>query len=65
MGPAEVTVVSVYERDRTLLETLHKLHVKPGVKLRLGRRAGKDVEFRVNGATVKLPLETARRIWVN
>jgi DtxR family Mn-dependent transcriptional regulator len=65
VGPAEVSVVSVYERDRSLLETLHKMHVKPGAKLRLDRRVGKSVEFQVAGAQAKLTPETARRIWVN
>ena len=64
-GPAEVSVVSVYERDRDLLERLHQLNVKPGAKLKLARRGGKGVEFRVGGTAGQIALDAARRIWVN
>jgi DtxR family Mn-dependent transcriptional regulator len=63
-APAEVTVVSVYERDRDLLEKLNRMHVKPGAKVHVAR-GGDRFELRINAASTHLAKDLARRIWVS
>jgi DtxR family Mn-dependent transcriptional regulator len=65
-APAEVSVVSVYERDRELLEKLDRMHVRPGAKLKVTPRgSGGRFEFRVSGAATQIAADVARKIWVN
>ena len=63
-GPLSVTVVSVYERDRGLLEYLDGLSVQPGASLEVSAPLGDSIGLKVAGRSVKLPTETARKVWV-
>jgi DtxR family transcriptional regulator, Mn-dependent transcriptional regulator len=61
----KVTVRSVYERDRQLLEFLDGLSVKPGKRIEvLGLNYDDTVSLRVNGSPVQLGRAVARRVWV-
>ena len=58
-------VVSVFERDRKLLEYLEGLGVRPGVILDvLARNYDETLTLRVNGRSVQLGRPAASRIWV-
>lgn len=58
-------VVSVYERDRKLLEYLEGLGVRPGVTLRVeARNYDETVSLRVDGRTVQMGRPAASKIWV-
>ena len=56
----QVTVVSVFERDRKLLEYLDNLGVRPGARMEV-LKAG---EIRTAGRVVKLTPTAAARVWV-
>jgi DtxR family Mn-dependent transcriptional regulator len=59
------SVVSVYERDRKLLEYLEGLGVRPGITLRVeARNYDETVSLRVNGRTVQIGRPAARNVWV-
>jgi DtxR family Mn-dependent transcriptional regulator len=63
--PSTVTVVSVYERDRQLLEYLDGLSVRPGARLELlGRNYDETFSLKVDGHAVQLGGPVAGRIWV-
>ena len=63
--PALARVMSVYERDRELLEYLDRLNVRPGAELALAERNYDDtITFDVAGRREQLGLTVARRIWV-
>lgn len=64
-APSEVSVVSVYERDRALLERLDRMHVKPGAKLKVTAKSNAQREFRVGSAVAPIAADVARKIWVN
>jgi DtxR family Mn-dependent transcriptional regulator len=58
-----VAVVSVFERDRKLLEYLDGLGIRPGVELEVvGTEA--DLELRAAGRTVVLERAAASKVWV-
>jgi len=58
-------VVSVFERDRKLLEYLEGLGVRPGVILDvLARNYDETLTLRVNGRSVQLGRPAASKIWV-
>jgi DtxR family Mn-dependent transcriptional regulator len=62
--PADrVIVSSVFERDRSLLEYLDALGVRPGVPLEVLQSSG-ELEVRTGGCTVKLAQAAASRVWV-
>ena len=65
-GPSsQVTVVSVYERDRNLLEDLDRLDVRPGSRLEvIGPKDDDVISLRVAGKPVRLERAVARRVWV-
>ncbi len=63
-GPLSATVVSVYERDRGLLEYLDGLSVQPGASIEVSAPHDDSVALRVAGRNVKLPPDTARKVWV-
>jgi len=63
-SPGEVSVVSVYERDRELLETLDRMHVRPGAHLRISRKTNTGIELQIEGTQARLGVEIARRVWV-
>jgi DtxR family Mn-dependent transcriptional regulator len=58
-----VAVVSVFERDRSLLEYLDRLGIRPGVHLDVLASDG-DVELRTDGQVVKLESSAAGKVWV-
>ncbi len=64
VGPVQAIVVSVYERDRGLLEYLDGLAVQPGARLEVTGQRGDAVDLKVSGRHVKLPPDTARKVWV-
>ena len=58
-------VVSVYERDRQLLEYLNGLGIRPGVVVEsVSRNYDDTCTLNVEGRAVQLGLAAARRIWV-
>lgn len=59
----QVTVASVYERDRQLLEHLDSLGVRPGVRVHI-TAAGASVEVTAAGRPARLDRAAAARIWV-
>lgn len=63
-GPVAATVVSVYERDRGLLEYLDGLSVQPGASIEVSAPHDDSVALKVGGRSVKLPPDTARKVWV-
>jgi DtxR family Mn-dependent transcriptional regulator len=60
-----VAVVSVFERDRGLLEYLDGIGVRPGVELHIAER-GTDgtLVLRVSGKRVQVPPAIASKVWV-
>ncbi len=64
-GPTRVKVVSVYERDRRLLEFLDGLDVQPGAELDVaGRNYDDTISFSVGGRPVQIGGAVARKVWV-
>ncbi|HVT92172.1 MAG TPA: metal-dependent transcriptional regulator [Bryobacteraceae bacterium] len=58
-------VASVFERDRRLLEYLHELDIRPGVKLILVARNYDDtLTLRAGSRTVQIGRPAAEKIWV-
>lgn len=58
-------VISVFERDRKLLEYLEGLGVRPGVTLDvLARNYDETLTLRVNGKPLQLGRPAASRVWV-
>ena len=58
-------VVSVFERDRKLLEYLEGLGVRPGITLDvLARNYDETLTLRVNGKPLQLGRPAASKIWV-
>lgn len=58
-----VTVISVFERDRKLLEYLDDAGIRPGVRLEV-LASGDRLEVRSDGRPVRLDRPAASRIWV-
>jgi DtxR family Mn-dependent transcriptional regulator len=58
-----LAVVSVFERDRALLEYLDSLGIRPGVHLDVLRNEG-DLEIKAAGRPVRLERPAAARVWV-
>jgi DtxR family Mn-dependent transcriptional regulator len=64
-APQRLTFVSVYERDRKLMEFLDSRGLRPGLSLDwVGRNYDETVTLRVNGRTVQVGAPAARRVWV-
>ena len=59
----DLTVVSVFERDRGLLEYLDGQGIRPGCRCRIVRAEG-QIESKVDGHTVHLERAVAAKIWV-
>jgi len=59
-----LAVVSVFERDRRLLERLDKLHVRPGAALRIMAANHGALTVDVDGQTVQIERPVAERVWV-
>jgi DtxR family Mn-dependent transcriptional regulator len=56
-------IVSVFERDRKLLEYLDRAGIRPGVKLEV-RVAGADFELVAAGRPTRVSRSAAARVWV-
>ena len=66
-APAESdsVVVSVFERDRRLLEYLHGLGIHPGARLRLlAANYDETLSLRIAGRPVQLGKSAAAKIWI-
>ncbi len=60
------TVVSVFERDRKLLEYLHGLGIRPGAKLHLLARNYDDtITLGIEGRSIPLGRSAAGKIWAS
>ena len=60
-----VAVVSVYERDRLLMEYLEGLGVRPGATVRVeSRNYDETLTLRVDGKSVPLGQAAAQKVWV-
>jgi DtxR family Mn-dependent transcriptional regulator len=59
----DVTVISVFERDRSLLEYLDGQGIRPGARCRI-TGAADAIEARVEGRPVRLERLVAAKIWV-
>jgi DtxR family Mn-dependent transcriptional regulator len=63
-APGErVTVSSVFERDRLLLEHLDRVGVRPGARLEIAQ-AAPDVRFTADGRAAHLDRDAAGKVWV-
>lgn len=58
-----LVVVSVFERDRRLLEYLDGLGIRPGVVVEVSGADG-EIELRTAGRTVRLEPGAAGKVWV-
>jgi len=64
-SPAELQLVSVYERDRKMMEFLDRLDLRPGVRFSwVCRNYDETVTIQTKGRTVQLGAPVARRVWV-
>jgi DtxR family Mn-dependent transcriptional regulator len=64
-GDVEVTIASVFERDRALLVYFDQRGLRPGMRVRLAARNPDDtVELDVAGTPVMLGSAAAAKIWV-
>lgn len=61
----EFQLVSVFERDRRMMEFLDSLQLRPGVCFSwVGRNYDETVTLLMKGQTVQLGAPVARRVWV-
>lgn len=60
----QLSVVSVFERDRRLLEHLDKLNVRPGAAMSITAANRRTLTIQVNGHPVQIERPVASRIWV-
>jgi DtxR family transcriptional regulator, Mn-dependent transcriptional regulator len=58
-----LSVVSVFERDRKLLEYLDGSGIRPGVELEVSQTGG-EIELHTAGRTVRLERAAASKVWV-
>ncbi len=58
-----VTVSSVFERDRKLLERLDSVGVRPGARLDIAQTAP-DLHFKADGRNARLDRDSAGKVWV-
>ena len=62
----QATVVSVFERDRGLLEYLDSLGIKPGAMVQMvARNVDQTVTLNVNGRHVPLGNGAAEKVWIS
>jgi DtxR family transcriptional regulator, Mn-dependent transcriptional regulator len=65
LSEGEAQVVSVFERDRKLLEYLDELGIRPGARVEvLARNYDDTITLQVDSRTVPLGRAAAARIWV-
>ena len=60
----KLAVVSVFERDRRLLEHLDKLNVRPGTAMSLTATNRAKLTLDVDGRSVQIERPVAERVWV-
>jgi DtxR family Mn-dependent transcriptional regulator len=58
-----LTVTSVFERDRKLLEYLDSVGVRPGVRLEVGE-SGPPMTLRAGGRPARIDRAVAAKVWV-
>ena len=58
-----ITVASVFERDRKLLEYLDRTGVRPGTRIQV-ISAGKSLELRAGRRRIRLDAQVGTKIWV-
>jgi DtxR family Mn-dependent transcriptional regulator len=58
-----LTVASVFERDRKLLEYLDSVGVRPGVRVEVAA-TNPDLDVRANGQSARLDPAIAAKVWV-
>lgn len=58
-----VTVTSVFERDRNLLEYLDGVGIRPGARLEIAA-AAPEMEVRAEGRPARIELTVAAKVWV-
>jgi len=64
-SPGEFQLVSVYERDRRMMEFLDNLNLRPGVSFSwLARNYDETTTLQIDGRTVQLGASVAKRVWV-
>jgi len=64
--PSNFNIVSVYERDRKLLEFLDSLGMRPGTAFSwISRNYDETITLQINGHAVHLGIPAARRVWVH
>src|SRR6476469_8049542 len=64
-SPGELQLVSVYERDRQMMEFLDRLELRPGVRFSwVCRNYDETVTIQTKGRTVQLGAPVAKRVWV-
>lgn len=62
---SDSVVISVFERDRRLLEYLHGLGICPGAKIRMMSSNYDDtLTLRIEGAAVQLGKAAAAKVWI-
>ncbi len=62
---ADATVVSVFERDRRLLEYLHGIGIQPGAVVRmLASNYDETLTLKIEGKPVQLGRSAASKVWV-
>jgi len=60
-----LAVTCVYERDRSLLEYLEQLGVRPGTRVSVeSRNADQTLTLRIDGKRVQLGCSAAQKVWV-
>jgi DtxR family Mn-dependent transcriptional regulator len=58
-----LTVASVFERDRQLLEYLDSVGVRPGVRVEVSK-TGSALDVRADGRSARLDRAVAAKVWV-
>jgi DtxR family Mn-dependent transcriptional regulator len=63
---AAATVVSVFERDRRLLEYLNNIGIRPGASIRiLARNYDETLTLDIAGKAIPLGRSAAAKIWAD
>lgn len=64
-GDSAAVVMSVFERDRKLLEYLNDLNIKPGAEVEfVARNYDETVTLRAGGSLIPLGRSAASKVWV-
>src|SRR3954451_8597681 len=64
-APGNFRLVSVYERDRRMLEFLDSLKLRPGTQFSwMGKNYDETVTLQFGGETIQLGSPVAKRVWV-